>query len=261
MLKSANKKKTLLAIGASCAAISILAAGTFALFTARTESNMTAVAGNVNVSITSMDMTNKTNINPGDNDPNISTEAASGTEHNFTYTVSNDGNKSIRTRQTIILTANDGNLDARYLKLYTGNNELATKTFVMEDGSEKSSYSSADTVKAVKYTFIGDVFDGKGKDIASGGDAEKESLSTVVKENSNGDVTQTYSYDFALLSEATNEYQNAEFKIDVIVEAMQYRNTETTDWENASVAKKTFSNVSMNVTPASDENKSNNYKN
>lgn len=261
MLKHKSKNKLLLAVGASLAAVSVLVAGTFALFTARTESNMTAVAGNVNVSITSMDMTNKNNINPGDNDPDISPNAVPGTEHSFSYTVSNDGNKSIRTRQTIILTANDGALDARYLKLFSGESELATRTYVLTDGSEKATYVASDNVKAVKYTFIGDVFDGKGKDIASGGDAEKETLSTAIKEDENGDVTQTYHYDFALLGSATNEYQNAEFKIDVIVEAMQYRNTETTDWENAAVARKTFSNVSMNVTPAFDENKSNNYKN
>lgn len=256
-----NKKKTLLATCASLASLCILFAGTFALFTARTNSNMTAVAGNVNVSITSMDMTNKNNINPGDNDPDISIDAPSGTEHTFTYTVSNDGNKSVRTRQTIILTANDGELDARYLKLFGGDKEIATKTYILQDDSEKLACTASDDVKAVKYTFIGDVFDGKGTSLENGGDAEKETLSTVVKENENGDVTQSYSYDFCLLGSATNEYQNADFRIDVIVEAMQYRNTETTDWENAAVAKKTFSNVSMNVTPAYDENRFNNYKN
>ena len=82
------KKKKFIAIGAVAASVAILAAGTLALFTARTNSNMTAVAGTVQISLSDLDMTNKQNINPGDGDPSISELASPGTDHNFSYIVS-----------------------------------------------------------------------------------------------------------------------------------------------------------------------------
>lgn len=255
------KKKKFIAIGAVAASVAILAAGTLALFTARTNSNMTAVAGTVQISLSDLDMTNKQNINPGDGDPSISELASPGTDHNFSYIVSNDGTKSVKTRHTIILKVNDGELDAKYTELLQDGSEIVDKFYVLEDGSEVETLEDGQAAYAVKYVFISDSFDGYGLAIEDGGDAEKEKGEDVVKENEDGDVSKEYDYTFALLKNAGNLYQGAEFKIDVVVEAMQYRNTEDSDWTSAIHVKKTFSNVDLNVLPASDEYKSNNYKN
>lgn len=255
------KKKKFIAIGAVAASVAILAAGTLALFTARTNSNMTAVAGTVRVSLSDLDMTNKQNINPGDGDPSISELASPGTDHNFSYVVSNDGTKSIKTRHTIIIKINDGELDAKYAELLRDDIEIVDKYYILEDGSEVEALENGQVAYAVKYVFISDSFDGHGRAIEDGGDAEKEEGEDIVKENENGDVSKEYDYTFALLKDAGNLYQGAEFKIDVVVEAMQYRNTKDEDWTSAIHVKKTFSNVDLDVLPASDEYKSNNYKN
>ena len=255
------KRKKILAVGAIAASVAILAAGTLALFTARTNSNMTAVAGTVQVSLSDLSMTNQQNINPGDGDPSVSEDAAIGTDHTFSYVVFNDGNKSIRTRQTAILKVNDGELDAKYVELLKDGSEIQEKSFILEDGTETASLEDGQEAYAVKYVFIGDVFDGKGEDILDGGDAEKESDEGVIKEDETGNVSKEYDYTFALLKTAGNKYQGAEFDIEIVVEAMQYRNTDDSDWTSAIHIKKTFSNIELNVIPAADEHKSNNYKN
>lgn len=258
-----NKNKKIVLITCSVAsALVILGASTLALFTARTDSNFTAKAGTVTVELKDLDLTNKENINPGDNDPSVSKEAVGCTPHAFSYDVYNTGNKSIRTRQTIILTADKAGtsletLDARYLALFKDANEISSKTYVLSDNSEVSSISdTSKTVKAVKYVFISDVFDGKGVSTEDKGDAEKESSSTV-KQNDAGNVTKKYTYDFSLLKEAGNEYQGCDISIDVNIEAMQYRNTTDSDWSDSAIVVKEYSkaNVVLNVVPADNEDK------
>lgn len=243
-----NKK---MAIGlATTASFAILGLSAFALFTARDDSDFIAKAGNVNIQVDSLSMTNHTNINPGDNDPNNPEDAIEGTNHIFEYTVTNVGTKSVRTRHTIILTAEDENgelLDARYLGLFNNDVEIITKTYILEDGTEVEELdeSNEEFVKAIKYVFLGDIFDGYGEAIADGGDAEKESLAGVIKEDDNGIVSSTYYYDFALLRNASNKYQDATFKIDVVIEAMQYRNTNESDWETVTTVSKTFTTADV----------------
>lgn len=243
-----NKK---LAIGlATTTSFAILSLSAFALFTARDDSDFVAKAGNVNVEVDDLSMTNPLNINPGDNDPNNPEDAAAGTDHIFEYTVTNLGNKSIRTRHTIMLSATDSSeelLDARYLGLYINDEEIISKTYVLEDGTEVEELEEDEEqmVKAIKYVFISDIFDGYGKAISDGGDAEKESLAGIIKANDDGIVEETYTYDFALLRDASNKYQNADFHIDVIVEAMQYRNTNESDWETVTTVSRTFSTADV----------------
>lgn len=246
-----NKKLT---IGlATTAAFAILGLSAFALFTARDDSDFIAKAGTVDIEVDDIGMTNADNINPGDNDPANPEDAVAGTEHVFEYTVSNLGNKSVRTRHTIILTALDGEdaslLDARFLGLFKNDHEIGVKTFVLEDGTEISNLDTLkddDVITAVKYVFMGDVFDGFGESIANGGSAEKEALADVVRADEiTNEVSRTYYYDFGLLRQASNIYQAADFKIDVIIEAMQYRNTTEEDWETVSTVTRTFSTADV----------------
>jgi hypothetical protein len=220
----------------------------------------------VTIDLKDLELTNSLNINPGDNDPSVAEDAAEGTEHTFTYDVYNTGNKSIRTRHTIILTANEAgesevSLDARYLALFQEGTEIASKTYVLSDGSEVSDLSGVTkSVKAVKYVFISDVFDGKGTSLDKNGDAEKETLTGVVQQNDAGDVTKEYSYDLSLLVGASNEYQACDVEIEVLIEAMQYRNTTDDDWSEAAIVVKQFSSedVSLDVVPASNEDRKGN---
>lgn len=254
-----NKK---LAIGlATTASFAVIGLSAFALFTARDDSDWIAKAGTVDIELDNLKLSNSDNINPGDNDPNNPKDAAKGTSHVFEYTVSNFGTKSVRTRHTILLTITDADdssklLDARYVGLYKSGKEIGTRTYILKDGTEVSSFKDKDEVKAVKYVFMGDIFDGYGTSIADGGNAEKEALDGVIKaDKDTNNVDEVYSYDFTLLRGADNEYQAADFKIDVVIEAMQYRNTNETDWATVTTVSKTFSSAEVinKYVPAQDE--------
>lgn len=231
-------------------ALAFIIAGTLALFTGKTDSGFKAIAGTVNVDIDDIDLTNPDKISPGDGD--IDSETNEENEHVLSYTVSNNGNKSVRTRQTIVLSAKnkDKVLDANMIKLIAGSKELDGKTALNENGDETSGEAYA-----IKYEVDGDIFDGKGEDIESGGEAEKEDIQGTITENNDGDVSETYKYVLALDKNAGNDFQDADFNIEVIVEAMQYRNTDENDWDDVKVVKKTYSthNFEGNFVPDSDE--------
>ena len=264
--KMNRKTKIGLIVGTITLSVAVITAGALALFTARTDSNFSAKAGTVTIELDELAMTNSENINPGDNDPSNPEGSVEGTTHDFTYVVTNTGNKSVRTRHTVMLTVDKAGeseqlLDARYLALFQDAKEIASKTYVLEDDSEVTNIDKeTKKVKAVKYVFISDVFDGKGKNIEDGGDAEKETVSGVVKENEKGDVEKQYSYDFSLLRTATNEYQASDISITVTIEAMQYRNTNDADWSESATVIRKYSNadVKASVVPASNEDKNGN---
>ena len=138
------QKRKIAIIGASCVAAATLIVGSaLALFTDETESDAAAKAGTVKIDVSPITFTNAGNVNPGDNDPTISPDAHSGTTHDVKYVVSNLGNKSVKTRQTIILTCDEQGsstklLDARYLALYNSDAELSDKTYISSEGKSYS---------------------------------------------------------------------------------------------------------------------------
>lgn len=254
-----KKQKLITASVAGATAMVALIGGTLALFTARADSDFTAKAGTVSVNVDKLAMTNSGNINPGDNDPSNPEGAVAGTDHDFTYVVTNKGTKSIRTRHSLILTCTENTkdaklLDARYLALYNNKAEVVTKSYILEDDSEVTSLQNVTKkVKAVKYVFLSDVFNGVGKD------AEVETLQGVIAEK-DGVVSKEYLLDFALLRGATNEYQACNVNIEVVVEAMQYRNTAESDWNEVSRVVRQFSTADVNINVIPDENEDINGK-
>ena len=153
-------KKIGMIVGSIAGGLAILGVGSLALFTARTDSDFSAKAGTVTIDLKELNMTNSKNVNPGDNDPDNPVGAAEGTEHKFTYEVYNTGNKSIRTRHTIILTIDEAGesdelLDARFLALFNKGKEIAKKSYILEDDAEVDSLDKINRkVKAVKYVFL-----------------------------------------------------------------------------------------------------------
>lgn len=236
---------------------SALGMGTaFAVFSGGDKSDFVAEFGTVEIGIEDINLTNADKISPGNGDRNNPDKSIGNTDHNFEFTINNKGNKSIRTRYTIVLSAlNSGKvLDASQMMLSKGGDEIADKEYL--DIRGKSVSASSGEVAAVKYTIEGDIFDGFGKDILDGGDAEKEGVSGGVEEDKNGDVKKSYSFDFALLRTAKNEYQNADIHIDVVAEAMQYRNTKDSDFSDI-VVKKSYSTQEFDgdFVPSKDEDK------
>lgn len=249
-----NKKIKLIA-GSSIIAAAILGIGAFALFTDNDNEDIKAKAGTVGVDIANINLTNSGNINPGDNDESVpetyipdpndplyKDEDKDGkgdpvsintTPHDLTFNVSNTGNKSIRTRQTLIVTCKDTEkniLDPSHLSLLIekgveiGNNkEIEKKLYVLENGEEVSELKKDDKVTAIKYQIISDTFDGVGNA------AELETDTTV--KNEKNVAVKTYTYLLKMDTATPNKYQGAKINIDVVIEAIQYRNTAQSDWQ------------------------------
>lgn len=262
-----NKKK--IVVGSLVGALSLLTIGSFAFFSDLSTSSVTGKGGTVDVSISDVVLTNSQNINPGDEDPSVEKTyvpvpgdplynkedptaevKVSTTPHDITFNITNNGSKSIRTRQTFVLkvTKDNKTLDPRVFSiLNTDSQELGTnaeiKSYILADGSEVSSVNENDSVTAIKYQLVSDIFDGVGDS------AETETVSTVKAVN--GVASQNYNYILSMKKNSKNTYQDANVSVDVIVEAMQFRNTTPDDWKvvSTSTITGTTTNESVSVVP------------
>lgn len=249
------KNKNKIIVLSSTAAAAVLGLGAFALFTDNDTNGMTSKGGTVEVELGDLEMTNPKNINPGDNDEDIPDNYVPDpddplydpenpdkpvdivtTDHDLTFSVTNNGTKSIRTRHTLIITCKDteGNpLDPSYLSFKLDETHeigseagLGHKWYVLDDKTEVESLddvAEGRTIVAIKYQMTPDIFDGVGEA------AEVEEGSTVKAED--GVCSKEYLYLFKMDKDTPNTYQGAEISVDVIIEAMQYRNTGAADWE------------------------------
>ena len=75
---------------------------------------------------------------------------------------------------------------------------------------------------AIKYVIASDIFDGVGDN------SEKEEVSTVTEED--GIAMTSYTYQLAMNHLAGDEYQGENVDINVSVFAIQYRNTDASEW-------------------------------
>lgn len=288
-----NKKK-LLAIGAiSVGAAAIIIGSSLALFSDTDSESTKAKVGTLDIAISNANLSNNQNVNPGDNDPavdkyeippvsestpdslpeGVEPEAppirpVSTTPHNLTYTVDNLGNKSAKTRQTIIITAVDKDkavinpdvfaLFEDYNKDETAqaNEQLKDKSYILSDGSElaanlnsDSSFEKIDNCVAVRYVFESDSFDGIN---INDNDAEDEYDTTVKRDDDTNSATKDYDYLFSMAKSAGNEYQAADITIEIMVEALQFRNTNSSDWELMSTQKvtSTVSGIELDTVPS-----------
>lgn len=227
MFKNKKNKISLLVGGAS---IAILGAGSLALFSDRAATGVTGKAGTLGIDVNSFDMTNKGNINPGDNDEKVS-EKASTTPHDITFNVENTGNKSVRTRHTLLvsLKGENGVLNPSVVSvLKAKGQELEGKEYLDAEGK----VTDAEKAVAIKYVVLSDVING------TGDNAEVET--------DGKDAKQSYKYLLKMDKDAKNEYQGADLNIDLIVDAIQFRNTTEEDWTN--VSKETIKGSMTGVT-------------
>lgn len=236
-----NKNK-LTAIGLSISAIALIGTS-FALFSDRAETGIKGKAGNLSISLTNADISNKNNINPGDNDETIK-NAVSTTPHDITFNVENTGSKSVRTRHTFIFNVKspDGTvLDPCVMSILKDKGlELENKKYLDANGAEFDT-KSASTV-AIKYVVLSDTLNG------IGADKEEET------DGKNG--SQSYKYLLKMVKEANNDYQGASFNLDIIVDAIQFRNTSNEDWQTVSTktVKGSLTENNVQAVPSRTEN-------
>lgn len=119
-----KKSKKLAIIGGSAAATILLGAtASLAFFIDKDWTSDTVTAGTVDVSLDDFNLTNTLNINPGDGDMSVYKNALNtgntdtlreGTEHKMTFTVNNNGTKSVLTRNLITITCENIGIDPAY---------------------------------------------------------------------------------------------------------------------------------------------------
>lgn len=245
-----NNKKKIVAIAGTLGVAAVAVVGaSLALFTDKTDGSVKGTAGTIDITLDNLTLSNPDNINPGDSDPDMPTKYVptegdplydasqpnkeveiSTTEHALTFTITNDGTKSMRTRHTLVLSVKDteGNyLDADVLSLWEDSKELTGKSYIGTDDKEYTELTDVPasvTIKAVKYVFTPDIFDGFGLQ------AETETASTV-KATANAAATKDYTYILAMDKDTKNEYQGATVTIETLFEGMQFRNTTQDDWK------------------------------
>lgn len=225
-----KKKSKLICAGvAGLMAVAIVGSMGLAFFSDTGETKASAKVGSVTIDVTDLEIENSGNVNPGDEDPDVPDGSREGTPHDFTFSVTNTGNKSVVTRNIITLSVSKNNtvLDANVLALYEDKKELSQK-YVLIEGSEEyipSANYTGGKIIAVRYVVNGASLNG------TGDAAEVES---GITSNS-----QDYKYALSLALETTNEYQLADIKADIEVQAMQYRNTQDSTWDTVFTDTKT----------------------
>ena len=232
-MKNSIKKRT--GIIASICAIALLAGATFALFSTTDDTSTSGHIGSVDVSVTALNVENFENVNPGDNDPDLPEDPEDprtpGTPHDITFTVSNNGNKSIKTRHVITLSTDDG-LDASKFMIINGDSEAVEKFYVIDNADVAvADYDGTSTISAVKYIIASDVFDGKGVSLDEGGSAEKET-GAISSDDTDASPSTSYTYKLGMSYDVEKEeYEGAPIHLTVEVQGMQYRNTNNSDWQ------------------------------
>lgn len=281
IMNKINKKKAIATSLIAVASLGLITAGTLALFTDYADADDEGIAGILDINIHDFKMTNKDNINPGDNDPlapttyvplsgdplydpaNPTAEVpVSTTDHVITYSISNDGNQSARVRRSFYISCKTPSgevLDPSNFYLFNGahgEGELADKYLI---DSENNQYlvGPADPVAhpaqtvpadakiiAVKYVENLDIYDGIGKG------AQKEKEATVTEKD--GKVSKDFLYHFGMAQSSPNIYQGVNVEIEIIVEGLQFRNTTDAKWEVTSthIVNATTSGINVPIVPS-----------
>lgn len=232
-----NNNKKLAIAGVSALGIAAVGFGAFAFFSDSSEQNTEGTVGTVDVeSVTNLDLSGKENINPGDEDPENPydpEDPGKTTPHKLSFSISNAGTKSIRTRNIIdiTITSTEGaNLDPSAFALYEkGADNVNVDLGDLTDLEVSKEIITVDGKQVLRYIIMGASLNGEAgkledKDILAG-DVVRPSVSV------NESVSSVdYAYYLGMSPDALDVYQGAKVKIDLTVQAMQYRNTNNSNW-------------------------------
>lgn len=242
-----KKNKKLLSILSIVCAFIIIFSGVFAFFSDSTLLNESTKVGKVDINVEGglyhSDSLN--NLNPGDNDIDVPTDSHPGTDHELSFKIDNLGNKSIIYR-TIIEVSGTKNDSTVLTEVELMNVILSEKKNVIElttsnniSSSDTDKYETVCPLEPQGYTNEKLVY-------IIGGSTEND-MTYVLNgigdnaETENG-ITATntiQTFDIGLDKDVTEEdLQGATLTFNVIVQAMQYRNTGDEEWNN--IFEKTY---------------------
>ena len=221
------KNKKMLIAGASALALGVIGMGAFAYFTDSANVQTTTTVGTVDINATGslVHSDGLNNLNPGDNDPTVPEGYRGGSDHELSFNIENVGTKSVMTRAVITVTGKSGNTDLTYEQLM--NVLLAEKTTDTALDDTKSPANRGSIVPLIPtghnanevIYVIGDT-----AGWALNGTEETETGVTG--------TTMTKKFDLGLKKEVSAEaWEGANITITVEVQAMQYRNTGSGEWD------------------------------
>lgn len=249
-----NKQKLLAGISIACA-FAIVIGGVFAFFSDTANLTESIKVGNVDISVDGdlFHSNGLNNLNPGDNDPDLTTDHRPGTDHELSFTVTNNGNKSVITRTVIEVSG----LRVDGTTVLT---EAELMNLILSEKANITAQTTADTIassdtgkqtEVVRLTPTG-YSDNKlvyvishSTDILNGTGDDAETEANV---NSNSLVK---TFDIGLDADTSAElYESATITLTVKVEAMQYRNTSDAEWDTIFEKSYTTSGTPEVTTPA-----------
>ena len=200
-----------------------------AYFTDRETATATATAGTVDLALTEA-WADVSNFNPGD-------------MADFSYEISNDGNKSVDVRETIVLkssVAMDAATQAEF-ELYRANDveQAANGAYVPKNGAQPITEGVnrvvANDNMSIKYIIDEYVLNG------TGANAEVE----------DGVDASTHESDYVLVfrDSSSNAFQGAELTVDLLAEAKQHRNTDDNTWATVATDSVTMGGAAVDAVP------------
>jgi len=225
---SAKRKKMALAAGSLAGLIAL--SGTFAYFTDRVQSNVTATAGNVDLVLDANWLDND-NFNPGD-------------KTDLNYEISNVGNKSVDVRERIVVTSDvvmDASQQAEFeiyklADVYVN----ASGDYVPKPGSSPITEGADRVVSAdnmsITYNIAEYVLNGTG----TAAETEAEALGATAKASE---------YALVFKDTSSNAFQGVDVTVDLVAEAKQHRNTDGNTWATISTESVTAGNNALDVVP------------
>lgn len=221
-----NFKKTL-AIGALAGAVTLT--GVMAFFTDRVDTSVQATAGTVDL-VLDANWSDVVNLNPGD-------------KVDMSYSIQNDGNKSVDVRERIVVkssVAMDTAEQAEFEVFAASDVEQdASGAYVPKDGATPIATNDARVVSTddtrityelTEYTLNGTGF---GAEIEDG-------INQTAKDSS---------YVLIFKREAKNAFQGATVNVELVAEAKQHRNTNDDTWTVVSTDNIVTGGESVNVVP------------
>ena len=235
-----KNKKTLSLISILCAFIFIIG-GALAFFSDNAILTESSKVGKVDIDVNGglYHSNSLNNLNPGDNDPEIPDDYRPGTDHELSFEINNLGNKSVVYRTIIEVSATKSD-----------NTPFTAEELRAIILSEKQNVAAATTQNTIASTDAGKQADinrlsatgyDDGKLVYIVGGTTVDGMTYVLNGTGENPETETnitssnavQTFDIGLDKDISAEvFEGASITFNVIVQAMQYRNTGDEEWNN-----------------------------
>lgn len=236
-----RKNKKLLSILSILCAFSIIFGGVFAIFSDNAILNESTKIGKVDIDVEG-DIYHSNalnNLNPGDNDPEIPEDYRSGSDHELSFEINNLGNKSAIYRTVIEVSASKLNgtaFTAEELRaIILSEKQNVTTVTTQNTIASTDTGKQTDIIRLLpvgysdnKLTYVVGGTTENGMNYVLNGTGENAETETRVTTTS---AVQTF--DIGLDKDISSDiFEGATITFNVIVQAMQYRNTGDGEWNN-----------------------------